>query len=292
MENTLHRNGAGVRQQGSFGNHQPQTSQQPEGRTPSVALLARAIRILPQVYDGNVTYGPAEAEGATMFSCAICGEKSRMGELYNSVCGHRHCIDCLKANARVAFASNPFAPAKCCHVLPPEVLYKFGALTEDELKQYTTKMEELANPHTKLYCWSCSAYVPYNRRTKRVGDCEQCGKRTCKSCQAKSHFGACDRAKLEANREAEERIYHLAKMKGWKRCPNCLNMVQKSGGCNHMLCNCGQDFCYLCGQVYDNAHTHDCEQQRRQRHQQQQRFERLLQQDPHRSQLQLRRPQL
>lgn len=30
-------------------------------------------------------------------------------------------------------------------------------------------------------------------------------------------------------------------------CPNCLVVVRKEIGCNHMACRCGQSFCYGCG---------------------------------------------
>ncbi|KAI0553482.1 hypothetical protein F4679DRAFT_599648 [Xylaria curta] len=124
-------------------------------------------------------------------------------------------------------------------------------------------MEELTNPRIKLYCWGCAAYIPNSRRTKRIGDCSACGKRTCKTCRAKSHFGACDKTKIQADGEAENNVYLLAESNGWKRCPNCLNLIQKSGGCNHMTCKCGENFCYLCGEVYGihGVPSHRCEQQ-------------------------------
>ena len=31
-------------------------------------------------------------------------------------------------------------------------------------------------------------------------------------------------------------------------CPRCFVLVERSGGCNHMHCRCGADFCYLCGE--------------------------------------------
>ena len=33
-----------------------------------------------------------------------------------------------------------------------------------------------------------------------------------------------------------------------KDCPECASCIEKSGGCNHMLCSqCGFDFCWICG---------------------------------------------
>merc|ERR1711879_465836 len=31
-------------------------------------------------------------------------------------------------------------------------------------------------------------------------------------------------------------------------CPKCNTHINRSGGCNHMICgSCGQHFCYICG---------------------------------------------
>ena len=41
-------------------------------------------------------------------------------------------------------------------------------------------------------------------------------------------------------------------MKGqkFKQCPKCNFWVEKSEGCDHMSCRCGQMFCYKCGGIY------------------------------------------
>ncbi|KAI1733368.1 hypothetical protein F4680DRAFT_455073 [Xylaria scruposa] len=224
-------------------------------------------------------------------TCVICDEEHPTKELCTLSCNHGHCRGCFIENFRVALLSNPFVPAKCCSVIPTELLRQFGGLTPNDIEQYKAKMEELTNPRSKLYCWECAAYIPLNRRTKRIGDCNVCGRRTCKTCRAKSHFGACDKTKIQADEEAENNVYLLAESNGWKRCPNCLNLIQKSGGCNHMTCNCGENFCYLCGEVYGihGGPSHRCErqeqenqrrieqQQRRREHQRERQIQNQLQ---------------
>ncbi|KAI1497452.1 hypothetical protein F5X99DRAFT_362244 [Biscogniauxia marginata] len=193
--------------------------------------------------------------------CTICQDDftDKPKSVRRLICGHSHCDDCIKANAHSALDSAPFSPAKCCHVIPRETLTRAGAFTDDEAKRYSNKMEELTNPHYKLYCWGegCGAFIPLANQKKRVGECEQCGKKTCKTCRQKSHFGGCDQEKLQELRNSEDLVYKLAGNKGWKRCPNCLNIVQKHGGCNHMACHCGQGFCYACGQAV-SAEQHVC----------------------------------
>ena len=36
-------------------------------------------------------------------------------------------------------------------------------------------------------------------------------------------------------------------------CPDCENIIQKTGGCNHITCNCGTEFCWRCNERYDNC---------------------------------------
>ncbi|KAI8949750.1 hypothetical protein F4801DRAFT_390356 [Xylaria longipes] len=232
----------------------------------------------PQANIADLLFGSTGAAPDGPVTCAICKEDYPRKDICCLLCRHWHCKDCFTGNFRIALKSNPFVPAKCCGVIPSDLLSQFGALTANEVEQYKVKMEELTNPRSKLYCWGCAAYIPNDRRTRKVGDCGLCGKRTCKACRAKSHFGACDKTKIQTDIEAEDEVYLLAESKGWKRCPNCLNLVQKNGGCNHMTCNCGQDFCYLCGQVYGSG-PHTCEQeqlilQQRQQRQQRRRHQR------------------
>ena len=38
-------------------------------------------------------------------------------------------------------------------------------------------------------------------------------------------------------------------------CPKCGKAVEKNGGCNLVVCPCGQAFCWLCGQATGRDHT-------------------------------------
>ncbi|KAI1144862.1 hypothetical protein F4825DRAFT_467793 [Nemania diffusa] len=211
------------------------------------------LALLQPVVPGNASRPVSprlEAPPAVPDSCIVCGDEQYIHELR---CGHWHCADCLKANAQVALkSSHPFVPAKCCQVIPKELLHFTGAFTDDELTQYEDKIEELVTLLPKLYCWGgdCGAFIPSRNLTRRVGRCDKCDRKSCKTCKAKSHFGPCDQARINAQQSEDEVVYQLAKSLGWKRCPNCLNLVQKRCGCDHMRCHCGQDFCYVCGQVY------------------------------------------
>ncbi len=38
-----------------------------------------------------------------------------------------------------------------------------------------------------------------------------------------------------------------------RMCPKCGNGVQKNGGCLHMTCKCGGQFCWTCGKAFNTA---------------------------------------
>ncbi|KAF5354506.1 hypothetical protein D9758_012409 [Tetrapyrgos nigripes] len=42
----------------------------------------------------------------------------------------------------------------------------------------------------------------------------------------------------------------LAKSQKWQTCPGCKHMVEKTEGCFHMVCRCGEEFCYGCGEKW------------------------------------------
>lgn len=50
-------------------------------------------------------------------------------------------------------------------------------------------------------------------------------------------------------------ICQFAKDNGLKQCPSCKRITVKNGGCNHMTCVCGCDWCYLCGKGFPNMNA-------------------------------------
>jgi hypothetical protein len=68
---------------------------------------------------------------------------------------------------------------------------------------------------------------------------------TCTSCESMSHAGPCSREPDEATQQT----LRLASEQGWQMCQECGRVVDLiPGGCNHMTCLCGYQFCYVCGE--------------------------------------------
>jgi hypothetical protein len=82
----------------------------------------------------------------------------------------------------------------------------------------------------------------------------KCGHAFCWHCGETAHEPAlCEQVKQWKKLLTEEHRQEDHESEVWvsahtQPCPNCSAKVQRSGGCNHMVCSvCGQHFCYVCG---------------------------------------------
>ncbi|KAI1460257.1 hypothetical protein F4805DRAFT_478791 [Annulohypoxylon moriforme] len=192
-------------------------------------------------------------------ACDVCKEEFLPNFVTRLACSHFHCQVCLRENAHNAYLTKPFAPARCCMVIPNDVFMTLGVFSTREMSVYSNMAEEYTTPGVKLYCHDrdCNAFIPRSEYTQRTAKCQRCHKNTCKTCAQKSHFGVCDPAHLNVP-ASNDPLFKLAADQGWRQCPNCLTLVEHEDGCTHMTCICGQKFCYLCGlSLGDQPFDHD-----------------------------------
>lgn len=64
--------------------------------------------------------------------------------------------------------------------------------------------------------------------------------------------------KLFQNFKLDKSLVELAKKERWRRCPKCSFYIERSEGCDNMLCRCGCRFCYNCGRRHANGHARTC----------------------------------
>lgn len=121
-----------------------------------------------------------------------------------------------------------------------------AALLPQLFAQYSTMMEELLEPNP-VFCHSptCGIFLP-SRLASGPDEirCTRCSRVTCRHCKGRSHAGSECVADVGA-----QQARALANRQGWKACPTCRNMVEKSAGCMHMTCRCSARFCYRCGRL-------------------------------------------
>jgi hypothetical protein len=89
--------------------------------------------------------------------------------------------------------------------------------------------------------------------------CRLCGQHACLTCRAivrgDGQGGPEERIDHGCNPNAEEEFweeYFAGKVAGidYQICPNgdCQRAIELDGGCNHIICNCGTELCYIYGQ--------------------------------------------
>lgn len=77
--------------------------------------------------------------------------------------------------------------------------------------------------------------------------CDACKNRYCHTCLLAVHEGPC---------ESQELLFFENNLQ-YRKCKKCGIIIEKDQGCNHMVCICKYEFCYVCGETWSAAHYVD-----------------------------------
>eukprot|EP00924_Labyrinthula_sp_SR-Ha-C_P014133 maker-scaffold_77-snap-gene-0.5-mRNA-1 protein AED:0.00 eAED:0.00 QI:110/1/1/1/0/0/2/239/510 len=96
--------------------------------------------------------------------------------------------------------------------------------------------------------------------------CSSCGYSSCVVCKKMWTFGVLDHSQIscqsfkqlvkeqaatDEERLTDEKLEELKSKGVVKPCPSCEEMIEKNGGCSHMICyKCRKDFCWKCETTY------------------------------------------
>ncbi|KAL4749999.1 hypothetical protein BDW72DRAFT_194357 [Aspergillus terricola var. indicus] len=206
--------------------------------------FAAAIELMRQVQHQGRLYIPPEEPQAqadpTQF-CTACMEEFGVDEMAHLPCAHQYCRQCLAIIFERAIANEFSFPPRCCRPITIKTAHSF--LDRELVRRYIHKKAELET-RDKMYCHKaeCSAFIHPSFIEHDLAICPKCGSATCIHCTREAHeLDACPVDAVTAE------LLQTASKKGWKRCWSCRRMVERAGGCPHMMCICGASFCYLCG---------------------------------------------
>ena len=199
-------------------------------------------------------------EGIESFGkqCLTCYEEN--DNCFSLSCGHQFCGDCwseylkekLKSPLGALQAKCP--QEKCTCIVGEEIYKKFikdnlllEKLDKCIYKNFINRNEDFKqcpNPH-------CHYYAKSTMHSEREIICK-CGTTYCFKCSKESHRPcSCEIFEkwnnLSTNSENDENWIKA----NTKECPHCHQKIEKSYGCNYMLCDknaggCGHAFCYVC----------------------------------------------
>ncbi|KAI8351987.1 hypothetical protein B0O80DRAFT_106591 [Mortierella sp. GBAus27b] len=184
-------------------------------------------------------------------------------------CNHGLCLSCLQSFLTNA-ANSPQArfPTVCpqpgCRTpIPTE---SAELVLEPEILEIWYRRLAEVHVANKVCCPKpeCRSIIDLDDRDGTAVTCPDCRSSYCASCAVPFHQGmTCEQFQAQGGDSEEDRAMHqLVQDRRWRHCPSCRFVIEKQQGCNHMVCHCGQSFCYACGHSWDEIEarcSRDCE---------------------------------
>ncbi|KAF1963166.1 hypothetical protein CC80DRAFT_107196 [Byssothecium circinans] len=197
-------------------------------------------------------------------NCVVCGDEStdETPNIGLPCLDHWACRDCVPSYfTRAAENENLYPPSCCYQPLSFEQFIEY--LPSGVVVEFLAKQEEYSVlARSRVYCakTSCGKFVhPDFQKTDpetaihyAICPGKDCGSTTCVKCKnliingIKGHI--CEVQKDEAM------FKEVAAKEGYQSCPLCTRWIELSEACNHMTCECGYGFCYICGKQWDGIH--------------------------------------
>ncbi|KEH34170.1 zinc finger, C3HC4 type (RING finger) protein [Medicago truncatula] len=208
-----------------------------------------------------------QGQSSKSFSCGICFDSVTVSKMFTtSSCNHPFCTNCISMYVDVQRKENVVklnCPNPDCSVeLKPEHVESIipkQVIVEWESAIYESSIAMMQ----KMYCpyENCSLLL-VNDEVEVVTSCEcpSCHRLFCAQCKVPWHTNMnCQEFQEWKDNQDEEQLerkfLELANSEKWQRCPKCSMHVQRNGGCEHMRCRCGCNFCYNCGSDWIYGHT-------------------------------------
>ncbi|TVY84786.1 putative E3 ubiquitin-protein ligase ariadne-2 [Lachnellula suecica] len=178
-------------------------------------------------------------------TCVSCMEPVSSSKMATLPCSHVYCGDCLLGAFKAALSSR--SPFKCCRINVP-ISHGSPFLSSSTTKDYKIFLIEMTTKNP-IYCSSpsCHLFIPPSQIHGPIASCSNkyCKTKTCVACKKKQHKGVC------AEDKEGQAVKQLGKKKGWKLCPSCSMLIERTEGCLHMTCRCDAEWCFACLRDWD-----------------------------------------
>ncbi|KAF3386109.1 E3 ubiquitin-protein ligase ARIH2 [Penicillium rolfsii] len=184
--------------------------------------------------------------------CVSCDEEVKPSKLVSATCGHSYCRPCIRVMVKIALKNRSLFPIRCCaQEIPAQAVAP--ALGPQARRVYISRALEAATPPAeRWYCpaANCRAWISpeFLEPRSKTQKCPYCQVVICSICRDLTHGD-----QQCTNDPGLGEILDLARQQHWQRCYRCHALVERNGGCFHITCPCGAEFCYLCGRAYSNC---------------------------------------
>ncbi|TVY71309.1 E3 ubiquitin-protein ligase [Lachnellula suecica] len=216
---------------------------------------------------GSSSLFPAKDPSSTNIECGICAE-SYDASLFPSSsqitanCNHGHdtkvCLDCLGQHIQSALDEGLLHRLNCPFC--PEIM------SYEEIKKYSTPEAfarygylVMKDSPDVVMCLgrNCNKGQSHTDLNNPMMICSSCSFKTCVAHKLPWHEGqTCDEFDMDESQierlERDEATAKLLAKEQSKICPNCHQGVTKQEGCDHMMCRCGNAWCFVCMASWEN----------------------------------------
>lgn len=198
--------------------------------------------------------------------CSICFEEKHFKEFSVLECEHSYCTNCITQHIAHAINNDNSEALRCptpkCKMpLGPKdtnTLLNNNAPLKSKLSQiqFNTWLMQQKN-RTACPTPDCS-FIFINERTDQFTmQCPSCDATYCAQCLTQhSARITChevkENKKVIADKKEQEEATERWKEQNSRPCPQCKVSIEKSEGCNHMICRtCKHEFCWQCMKPYE-----------------------------------------
>lgn len=183
-----------------------------------------------EAHNEHPSSNAAPEPAARGIECDICAQAHNDITIL-SLCGHRVCADCRRYLFRQAIRNEEQYPPRCC-TTPFTIEHAARVLDGQEPQAYRERVEEMGALE-RLYCAvpTCSKFIPPDAVDNEHGTCPQCGRQTHTVCQTLQHPGK--DCPADAHLDS---VLQMANAEGWQRCEHCGSVIERTEGCNQLMC--------------------------------------------------------
>lgn len=183
-------------------------------------------------------------------------------------CGHYFCASCWVSHATICLKQGRI-PIKCLEydcssfIGYDQMMVIMPVRSCEKYRKLLSRRRRMRDDW--IDCTRCSnaIHITVPNKCAKLARCS-CGQIICTKCKNTAHaplscyaFHEYDKA-LRTNGDALKTVRTSAITVVVKKCPTCSEFCVRSSGCNHIMCPCGEEFCYMCCQKWSPSKHYNC----------------------------------
>jgi len=208
---------------------------------------------------------PSAETGPTCQICLVAIGESDLLPL--DACGHLFHPPCILQHLELCITESKFpimCPYRGCgqEISILDIKERLSEEMAEKFEEFSFKHFVGLNKSDLFCCPTPDCKYVFQFACEEEFTCPVCQKHYCLRCQVDFHEGmTCEQyRKVNSHLVEDDQFLLMAQGSRFKQCPNCKFWVEKTEGCDHMVCRCQFEFCYNCGGVYNSC---ECMMQQR-----------------------------